>query len=166
MAKKTYVITINDTPKRSDVYRYTYSRTPCDITCSIGRACVTFRMDSKKAFADLVVQEMPIFMDALRKMHLLHFLCHGKALTVKRIRLSVNEETAEFDQECDGFPFLNSMLGDGHSPLPPSFRSREFLETVLSLSKSDIDKDLRCVCLYAFLSAKGRGFEYDRFTST
>lgn len=164
MAKHTYTVTINRAPSAREPYHYTYSRIACVMTAASGAASVTFQTNPLYTAEDLVTFRVPLVKDAMRKMHLLHAMRWESRLRVNTVTVTIDGDSQIFDKSHPGFPFLHSMLmGSGRS-LPPSWKTREFLEAVLARTKTDADSDHRFACLYSFLAAQGKQFAYEQFT--
>ena len=164
MAKHTYTITLNRTPSSRDPLQYTYSKTPCTLTCSPGCAAVSFEMGTLKTHEDLISLRVKVVEDALRKMHLIHALRTDSRLRVRSVTITIDGKEETYTQGHPGFPFLYSMLTAKHLNLPETWQEPRFLNALLASTKTDTEKDHRYACLYSYLAGAGMSYESEKFT--
>ena len=164
MAKHTYTVAINRIPTPRDPIRYSYRQSPCALTCARDAAAVSFTMGSAKSHGDLVSFRVDLVKDAMRKMYLLHAIRFSSRLKVRKVIVTVDGETVEYDRHTPGFPFLHSMLTAKDLALPESWQDPAFQSAVLCQTKTAAENDLRFACLFSFLAGTGKQFEIERFT--
>lgn len=164
MAKHTYSVTINRIPASRDLIEYQYRSTACTLTCSRDAASVRYASGVLKTFDDLISFRVDLVKDAMRKMYLLHAMRFSTRLKVRKIIVTIDGESQDYDENSPGFPFLHSMLTAKELALPESWKDRSFQESVLTLTKSASDSDPRYACLFSFLSGSSRVYESEKFT--
>ena len=164
MAKHSYQITINRIPASRDPIEYKFRQTKCTLTCAKDAACVRFEMGSKRTHEDVIAFRVDLAKDAMRKMYLLHALRYDSRLRVRSITVTIDGESKIYEQGYPGFPFLYSMLTARELGLPEVWHDREFLNAVLTATKSKSESDPRYACLFSFLAGTGRVYESEKFT--
>ena len=167
MTKHTYTIAINRVPAARNAIEYKYSHYQCTLTCVSGAAAVSFEAGPLWAHEDLISFRAPIAMDAMCKMHLIHPIRTDSRIQVRKVLVTVDGVTREYDKtstDAPGFPFLHSMLTSTNLALPESWQDAAFQKAVLHHTKTSVKHDLRFACLFSFLAGNGRQFEIERFT--
>ena len=164
MAKHSYTVTINRIPASREPIEYKFRQTKCTLTCARDAACVRFEMGAKKQHEDLISFRVDLVKDAMRKMYLLHALRFDSRLRVRSVTVTIDGESRVYEQGYPGFPFLYSMLTAKELGLPESWHDRDFLNAVLTPTKSKSESDPRNASLFSFLAGTGRVYESEKYT--
>lgn len=163
----SYKITFNSKCAEKSPLVYSYGNTKdIRINLAINMAVVSFTMGVRKTIDDFKNFKVNIFADAYRKVLLCHACKYGRNLHVKRITVCIDDEEYELNKNnTDDFPLMYSMITPGKFNIGEAFKSNDFLNMIVSKTKSNIQTDLRFVSLYSYLQSKKRRFEIDRFTN-
>ena len=164
MAKYSYTVTFNAAPQAGRTIEYKYRSTGCTLTCASRAARLEFTMGVKKDITTPEFFGTDLVKDAMRKLYLMHAMAFGGRLWIDTITVALGGDTARFDKTAEHFPFLYSMLTAPELRLPPSWQEEEFLQSVLTRSKSAADDDARFACLFSFLAGAGKSYEIEKFT--
>lgn len=136
------------------------------ISLATDKAVVSFRMGVRKTIDDFKNFKVKIFADAYRKVLLCHACKYGRNLQVEKITICIDDEEYELNEDnTDAFPLMYSMISPKKYNIGEMFKSNDFLNEIVSTTKSDAETDLRFVALYSYLQSKKRRFEIDRFTN-
>lgn len=162
----TYKISINGGCNVKDPLIYCFSNTKgIELHVKRNKASIIFQMGVEKTQEQMLTFTVPVWKDAYRKVFLVHALLFDQDLDVRKLIISIDDNAVEYDASTEGFPFIYSMISKDPMNLPESWKTREFLQSIVSKTKSKGNLDLTQISVMAFLASKGRGFEIDRFTN-
>lgn len=164
MARKhVYTIKFNKGSKAKEfIYKFGNVRN-ISIRISSQRATVLFVSGAEYSPEDLVAFKSKLFRDAYRKVYLLHALLMNQGLAVNSIEVTIDGITCYYDKTTPFFPFMFSLIE--RKPLGLSNEWKLLIPEALSTPKSTMDKDLRFVSAFSYLSSRKKRYEVEQFTN-
>jgi len=167
MKKHNYHIVVNCSCSKSSspnhIYSYGGTKNVC-IWVSKNRAELIFSMSVLKTHSDFTTFKLQLFLDAFRKIHLIHVLEYGCGLHVNRLDIHIDGDMRSYEKACSDFPFLYSMLNNATVEFGQSWSNEHIYKCILGSPKSQYERDQRVSSLFSFLASKGKKYELDRFS--
>ena len=159
--KHQYIIVINKGCKMNQPISYKYGNTK-DIQLRLCKhnATVSFEMCIQKTFTDFAEMKFNLFIDAYRKISLLHSIKYGEVIKIRKIIVFIDREEHDLPIEKIN---LHSMLEKNKLDLTERWKTNEFLSIIANVSKDSIQHDRRFCAAFAFLTSQCREYEIDRF---
>lgn len=160
MKKNSYKLLINEQVSYKRSYNYDYSRTKgIELSVSKKAACISADMTTSKTLRDIIYGKQNLFSDGIKKACLCQILLYGRAMKIKTVALvcnSVVEEKIEFKDEPVVYSIINSSI-----KIPKNWLNKNAIEDVLFMPKTK--QDSRVAALYAFLCARTKIYENEKF---
>lgn len=164
--KHEYKIIVNSSCEMKNPFIYNYSRTKdIEIHIKKNKAMIRVLMSTKRTHEDLLAFKVGALKDAYRKVFLLHGLLFDQNINVKKVIMSIDGDSMEYDESTAEFPFVWSMISKKPMNLPESWKDRTFCQNLIDQPKSEANANLKYISVVAFLCSKGRPFVVDRFSN-
>lgn len=163
----TYRVVFNHGCTTKDFFlNYSFGRTKgISLYVNRKRAEVRFALTVQKTPEDIISFRLKLFRDAYRRLLLLHALRYNEQLEVSSIIIHIDENITQYDKSTAHFPFMFSMLGQSNLRLNEEWKNMDFINKMLSATKTTAIKDMSYSAAYSFLAGRNRAFLIDRFTN-
>lgn len=160
MRKKTFKLLINNPVRYKNKYCYDYSNSKgIELFVSKNSACIKVDMTTGKNLSEILYSKQNLFTDGIKKACLCQTLLYGQIMKIKMITLICNDIVME-KLEFDGEPIVYSII-DTKIQIPKNWFNKSDIEDVLFMPKTK--QDSRVAALYAFLCAKSKTYESEKF---
>lgn len=165
--KYKYELIINADIKKSEIFEYAYSQTKSILLrCLKGKAKLEFKLTKDysnnidNSYLNSLVQ------DGIKRIALVHLISFNQPIDIKSVWISINDGNEELlDADITERFVLNSMINCSLvEPLPDSLRKKDFIASVISVSKSDYGSNM--ASLFAYLISKQQRYDMQKFLYT
>lgn len=165
--KYKYELIVNADIKKSEIFEYAYSQTKSILLrCLKGKAKLEFKLTKDysnnidNSYLNSLVQ------DGIKRIALVHLILFNQPIDIKSVWISINDGNAElFDTDITERFVLHSMI---NCPLvellPDSLRKKDFIASVISVSKGDYGSNM--ASLFAYLISKQQRYDMQKFLYT
>ena len=160
--KHTYQLIINGGKQSKTPYIYQYGNTK-DVLLSIksNNALISFAQSVDRLPEKIRSGEDDICSDAIKKAMLIHLILYAKPLTIRKLTfLKDDQETVIYDKEEKETLVFSMVEQPLDHPLPVSWHSKTFIETILNTPKSKYDG--RNNALIALLIGKAKPYRSEK----
>jgi len=157
-------ITINGGYSKENEILYFYSKTTeASVILTEQAATIMFSAVFDLDLDDPDRYSTMLFLDAYRKIHLIHLFAKGCTIQVKEIGLEIDNEFCWTSDEKDkDFPYIISMLEGTHFDLCDKWRNEFIYDVVSQWPIVASEQNLMHCAVSAFLSGKTRVYLGDR----
>ncbi len=158
-----YIVQINKVQNHYDEYRYQYFGK--DIIIKIANNSIQITMGRKTKYSESKIKEGKaiVISDSIKKAMLIHLIIYSSPLQIDSMMVMKNKVQIDI---LDTDP-LRRIISIATANLLPinidNWKNKQVIENILNIKSSN--NDPRMAALYAFLYAKSRTYEYERFVN-
>lgn len=165
--KYKYELIVNADIKKSEIFEYAYSQTKSILLrCLKGKAKLEF--DLTRDYSDNMDNAYlsSLIQDGIKRIALVHLLSFSQPIDIKSAWISIYDGDAELlDADITDRFVLHSMINCPLvEPLADSLRKKDFIASVISVSKSDYGSNM--ASLFAYLISKQQRYDMQKFLYT
>lgn len=161
MTKKQVYQIFCATQEESTGLTYKYKFRGTEILFKIKTNAFYFRMEMKSDKDVNNFLESDYFKDFIVKIYILHFILFSKELKITKLIIKVNEQEKKYNFE--ELPLLYSLVENSleNNNIPEKWNDERFIKKFLDTPKTNYDS--RFSALFAFIIAKSKKYEIERF---
>ena len=165
--KYKYELIVNADIKKSEIFKYAYGKTKSiRLRCLKGKGKLEFNLT--RDYSDNIDDSYlhSLIKDGIKRIALTHILSFSQPIDIKSVWIIVNDGNAELlDADITEKFVLHSMINSPLvEPLSDSFRKKDFIASVISVSKSDYGSNM--ASLVAYLISKQQRYDMQKFLYT
>ncbi len=158
MSKRLYeIFCAKNESSNKKSYSYTYKNTKIDLVISEDSFSAKIEMDSK--YDSTTFLESDYSEDIIRKALLLHLILYSKELKINELTIKVDNQ----EKKDNSITFIHSLVsGELLREIPKKWKDEpKFIQKILDTVKTKYDS--RFSALFAFIIAKSKQYEIERF---
>lgn len=160
--KHRYIITLANGGTARKPILYTYHRTAVELHVSWKGIQIKWKsgvLKTEEAFRTL---SDPLLEDAVRKAILIYIVKYGRGLSITKAIIQI-DDNSPIAVDLKGIPLIYSMIPSGIMlSMPDEYKSEGVLQLIADTPKSRYDR--RLSMLFAFIYARSRNYQYEKFT--
>ena len=161
--KYTYILTINNGTKYC-LYTYFYGNSApikVGISSGNGKLIAELSKDYSPQFENSYAEQL--MKEGMKRLSLIHLMRYSRNLEIHACRLRISCGTRLIADRCIVFPTLYPLVNsipDNHR-IPDCWYSTNVINSILSIKKNAYESQM--AALYAYITAKSKSYEVERF---
>ncbi len=158
-----YVIEINNSEQPYFEYHYSYMNKDVQLCVSENYVLISMVRGTNHSVKKIKSGRAIVLVDALKKAMLVHLILYSRPLQIDTFTVTKNKMRIDIDPACVLRQTVSIVNGDLSPANVYAWKNKDVIETILNTKVADSDS--RMAALYAYLCAKSKCYEYERFVN-